>query len=101
MMVLEKTLEGPLDFKKIKSVIGRTDAEAEASTLQPSDVKSCLIGKDLDLGKTEGKRRREWQKIRWLDSITEFEQTLGDSGGWGNLACCVHVVSKSKTLLSD
>ena len=61
-MVLEKTLESPLDLKKIKAVnpkvnqsrilIGRTDAEAEAeaSVLWPTDVKSQLIGKDPDAG---------------------------------------------------
>ena len=59
-MVLEKTLESPLDCKEIKSVnpkgnqsrifIGRTDAEAEAPILWPPDVKSQLIGKDPDAG---------------------------------------------------
>ena len=60
-MVLEKTLESPLDCKEIQPVhpkgdqswvfIGRTDAEAEASTLYPPDVKSQLIGKDPGAGK--------------------------------------------------
>ena len=60
-MVLEKTLESPLDCKKIKTVnpkgnpplifIGRTDAEAEASSLWPPDAKSQLIGKDSNTGK--------------------------------------------------
>ena len=60
-MVLEKTLESPLDFKEIKPAspkgnqsgifIGRTDAEAEAPILWPPDVKSRLIGKDPDAGK--------------------------------------------------
>ena len=60
-MVLEKTLESPLDFKEIKPVnatgdqsrifTGRTDAEAEAPVRCPPDVKSRLIGKDLDAGK--------------------------------------------------
>ena len=60
-MVLEKTLESPLDFKEIKPVspkgnqswifIGRTDAEAEAPILWPPDVKSRLTGKDPDAGK--------------------------------------------------
>ena len=75
---LEKTLESPLDNKEIKPVnpkgnqlwifIGRTDAEAEAPILWPPDVKGQL--KSLMLGKTEGKRRRGWQRMRWLDSIT-------------------------------
>ena len=60
-MVLEKTLESPLDYKEITAVnpkgnqslifIGRTDAEAEAATLWPPDAKSQLIGKDSDAGK--------------------------------------------------
>ena len=60
-MVLEKTLESPLDYKKVKPAdpkgnqprifIGKTDAKAEVPILWPSDVKSQLIGKDLDAGK--------------------------------------------------
>ena len=51
--------------------IGRTDAEAEAPTIWPPDVKSWLSGKTLMLGKTEGKRRRGRQRMRWLDGITD------------------------------
>ena len=78
-MVLEKTLENPLDCKEIKPVkpkgnqsrifIGRTDAEAEASILWLPGAKSQLIAKDPDAGKTEGRRRRRRQRMRWLDSI--------------------------------
>ena len=67
-MVLEKTLESPLDCKEIQQVhpkgdqswvfIGGTDVEAEAPILWPPDVKSQLIEKDLMLGKIEGRRRR-------------------------------------------
>ena len=67
-MVLEKALESLLDHKKIKPVnpkenqpwtfIGRTDAEAEAPTLWPPDAKNRPMGKDLMLGKTEGRNRR-------------------------------------------
>ena len=67
-VVLEKTLQSPLDCKEIKSVnpkgnqpwifIGRTDAEAETLILWPSDAKSQFTGKTLMLGKIEGKRRR-------------------------------------------
>ena len=67
-MVLEKTLESPLDCKEIKPVnpkgdqswvfIGRTDVEAETPILWPPDTKSQLIGKALMLGKTEGRMRR-------------------------------------------
>ena len=80
-MVLEKTLESPLDSKESKPVnpkgnqpwifIGRTDAEAEVPVFRPPDVKSRLIGKDPDLKKIEGKRRRGRQKMRWLDSTTD------------------------------
>ena len=67
-MLLEKTLESPLDSREIQPVspkgnqswvfIGKTDTEAEAPILWPPDVKSQLIGKDLMLGKIEGRRRR-------------------------------------------
>ena len=73
-VVLEKTLESPLDCKEMQPVhpkgnqfwifIGRTDAEAETSILWPPDGKNWLIWKD-----PEG-RRREWQRMRWLDGIT-------------------------------
>ena len=80
-VVLEKTPESPLDSKEIKPVnpkgnkswifIGRTDAEAEAPILWPSDVRSQLTGKkSLMLGKTEGRRRKGQQRMRWLDGIT-------------------------------
>ena len=74
IVVLEKTLESPLDFKEIKLVnpkgnqswifTGRTDAEAVL--LWPLDERSQLI-----LGKVEGKRRRGRQRMRWLDCITD------------------------------
>ena len=84
--------------------IGRT--EAEAPILWPPDAKSQLIGKDLMLGKIEGKRRRGWQRIRWLDSITDsmdmnlskLWETGEDSGVWH---AAVHGVTKSWTRLSD
>ena len=67
-MVLEKTLESPLDCKEIQPVhpkgnqsrifTGRTDAEAEAPILWPPDVKNRLTGKDPDAGKIEGSERR-------------------------------------------
>ena len=63
------------------------------------------LEKTLMLGKIEGKRRRERQRMRWLDGITdsthEFEQTPGDSEEQGNLVCAVHGVKKSWTQLSD
>ena len=81
-MVLEKTLESPLDSKEFKLVnpkgdqscifIGRTDTEAETPTLWPPDVKSQLIGKDPDAGKEEGQEEKGMQKMRWLDGITNL-----------------------------
>ena len=101
IVVLEKTLQSPLDSKEIKTVspkrkqpwifIRRTDAEA--SILWLPDVKSWLIGKDPDAGKDWGQEEKEvaedempgWH--HWLNRH-EFEQTLGDSEGQGSLACC-------------
>ena len=80
-VVLEKTLESPLDCKEIQPVhpkgnqswifIGRTDTEAETPILWPPDRKNWLTGKTLILGKIEGRRRRGQQRIRWLDGITD------------------------------
>ena len=80
-LVLEKTLESPLDCQEMKPVnpkgnqpwifIGRTDAEAEAPILWTHYTKNWLIGKDPMLGKNEGRRGRGWQKTRWLDVITD------------------------------
>ena len=78
-VVLEKTLESPLD-SKIKPVnlkgnqpwifIGSTYAEAEAPILWPPDAKSQPLKKTLILGKIEGRRRMGWQRMRWLNGIT-------------------------------
>ena len=80
-VVLEKTLESPLDFKEIQPVhpkvdqswvfIGRTDAEAETPILWPPHTKSWLIGKHADAGRVCGRRRRGRQRMRWLDGITD------------------------------
>ena len=79
-VVLEKTLESPLDFKEmqlvslkgIRTFIERTDAEASwsANTLGNLIRRTDSFGKTLMLGKIEGRRRRGWQRIRWLDGIT-------------------------------
>ena len=81
-VVLEKTLESPLDCKEIQPVhsegdqpwdfFGRTDAKAEAPTFCPSDAKSCLIWKDPDVRKDWRWRRRRHQRMRWLDGITDL-----------------------------
>ena len=103
IVVLEKTLKSPLDSNEIKPVspkrnkpwifIGRTDAEVEAPILQPLDVKSWLIAKDLDAGKEWGQEEKwvtEDKMVDWHHWFNghEFEQTLGDSEGQGSLACC-------------
>ena len=79
---LENTVESPLDCKEIHPVhpkgtqswifIGKTDAEAETPILWSPDVKNWLIGKTLILGRIEGRRRRGWQRMRWLDGITDL-----------------------------
>ena len=79
--MLEKTLKNPLDSKEIKPVhpkgnqpwifTGRTDAEAEAPIVWPPDAKNWLTGKDPDARKDWGRSRREQQRMRWLDDITE------------------------------
>ena len=102
-MVLEKMLESPLDCKEIQPVnlkgnkhwifIGRTDAEAEAPILWPSDAKNWLIGKDPDAGKDwrwEEKGKTEDEMVgwhHWLDG-REFEWAPGVGDGQGSLACC-------------
>ena len=93
-MVLEKTLESPLDSKKVKPVnpkenqpwifIVRTDTEAETPILWPPDVKSRLIEKDPDAGKDWGqeeKGRTDDEMVGWHHWLNahKFEQTLGDS----------------------
>ena len=92
-VVLEKTLESPLDCKEIQPVnpkgnqswifSGRTDAEAEAPICWSSDAKSWLTGKDPDVGKTEGRRRRGQQRLRWLDGLTDsMDWVWRDSRSW-------------------
>ena len=115
-VVLEKTLESPLDSKEIQPVnpignqpwifIQRTDAEAEAPILQPLDVKSWLTGKDPDAGKDwrqKVKRATEDEMVGLHHQLNEheFEQTLGESEGRGSLACCSYGITKSWTRLSD
>ena len=100
-MVLEQTLESPLDYKEIKSVnlkgnqpqifIGRTDAEAEVPILWPPDAKNWFIGKDPDAGKDWGqdKGATEDEMVGWHHQLNghESEQAAGDSEGQGILAC--------------
>ena len=97
IVVLEKTLESPLDFKEIKPVnpkgnqpwifIGTTDAEAETAILWPSHEKSWLIGKDPDARKDWEQKTIEDEMVRWHHRLNgrEFEQTRGNSEGQGSL----------------
>ena len=79
-VVLQKTLESPLDCKEIKSVnpkeIGKTDAEAEAPILWPPNVKSWLTGKDTDAGKDwrqEEKGGTRDEMVRWRHWFSGYE----------------------------
>ena len=102
-VVLEKTLESPLDCKEIQPVhpkgnwswvfIGRTDVKAETPVFWPPDAKSWLIWKDPDAGKDwrqEEKGTTEGEMVRWHHWLNrhEFGQTPGDGDGQGSLACC-------------
>ena len=80
-MVLEKTLARSLDCKEIQPVhpkgvqswvlIGRTDVEAETPIFWSPDARADSLEKTLMLGKIEERRKRGWQKMRWLDGITD------------------------------
>ena len=102
-VVLEKTLESPLDCKEIHTVhpkgsqswmfIGRTDVEAETPIFWPPDVKIWLIWKDPDAVKDwrqEGKGTTQDEMVGWHHWLDwhEFEWALGDGDGQGGLACC-------------
>ena len=103
IVVLEKTLESPLDCKEIQPVcsnsdqswvfIGRTDVEAETPILWPPDAKSWLIWKDPDAGEDwrwDKKGLTEDEMVGWHHQLHghEFWKTLGIGDGQGGLACC-------------
>ena len=102
-VVLEKTLQSPLDYKEIQTVhskgdqswvfFGRNDAKAETPVFWPPHVKSWLIGKDFDAGRDWGQKEKGMTEDEmagwhhWLDG-RESEWTLGVGDGQGGLACC-------------
>ena len=115
-LVLEKTLESPLDCREIKSVnpkrnqslifTGRTNwtnwtnwslmlkLQYFGHLIQRTDS----LEKTLMLGKIEGRKRREWQRMQWLNGHHwlnghEFEQAPGDGEGQGSLACCMQSIT--------
>ena len=114
-VMLEKTLESPLDCKEIQPVhpkgdqswvfIGRTDAEIDTPILWSLDVKSWLR-KDPDAEKDwrqEMKRMAEDEMVGWHHRLSghDFEQSPGDGEGQGSLACCSYGITNSWTRLSD
>ena len=115
-VMLEKTLESPLDCKEIKPVnpkgnqswifIERTDAEAETTVLWPPDAKSWLIWRDPDAGNDWGQEEKgttEDEMVGWHHQLDghEFEQAPGDSYEREASCAAVHGVTKSWTRLSD
>ena len=115
-IVLEKTLEGPLDCKEIKTAnpkgnqhwifTGRLMLKLIQQHFGHPMERADSLEKTLTLGKTEGKRRKRWQRMRWLDNITDsmdvnlskFWEIVKNRGAW---CATVHGVEKSWAQLSN
>ena len=115
-MVLEKTIESPLDCKDFQPAhpegnqswifIGRTDAETETPILWPPDVQNWLIGKDPDAGKDLGQEEKGTTEDDMVDgksdsmdmSLSKLQELVMDREAW---RAVIHGVEKSWTRLSD
>ena len=114
-MVLEKTLESPLECKEIKFVnpkvnqpwifIGRIGLKLKVQHFGHLMQRTNSLEKTLLLGKIESKRRRGQQRMRWLEGITDSMDRVwansGHSEGQGSLACSIHGVAKSETWVTQ